>query len=94
MVNLNQRWQYLEADDVCAECGTLITQGCPCPNKRVVSGGPGHVITMTEAEIIDQYFPYWCGQMIEAGKTEQITLEGCIEDWVVVNWAEKAPNAV
>ena len=50
-----------------------------------------HIVTMSEKEILDQYFPYWFDMMAKAGKN--IALEGslmgqmCIDDWVTIHWA-------
>lgn len=43
----------------------------------------------TEAEIIQEYWKYWYGKMVDkfGEGHEDITIENCIEDWVVVNWA-------
>jgi hypothetical protein len=46
-------------------------------------------VTMTEAEILAAYGPYWREQMRRVGKEAEITEQGCIDDWVVVNWAER-----
>jgi hypothetical protein len=45
--------------------------------------------TYTEAEIIEEYWHYWHGKMIEkfGEGNPLITIENCIEDWIVVNWA-------
>lgn len=55
----------------------------PGDNNTVV----GH--EYSEDEIIRLYFPYWCEQMVKAGKGQDISRQACIEDWVVVNWAER-----
>ena len=46
------------------------------------------IIETTEAEIVAMYFPYWRERMIAAGKTNEATIENCIDDWVVVHWAQ------
>lgn len=43
--------------------------------------------TVTEQEIIDQYFEYWSGRMEQAGKIDMISHARCIEDFCVVHWA-------
>ena len=45
------------------------------------------VVTKTEQQILDVYFPYWKSRMIKAGKEDLISEERCIEDWCSVNWA-------
>ena len=43
----------------------------------------------SEEDIITEYWTYWWGRMIEIGKVDLITKENCIDDWVVVNWANE-----
>lgn len=49
------------------------------------------VETLSEDEIIAQYYPYWSGRMIEKYGQEEFdetwSKKECIEDWVVVHWA-------
>ena len=45
-------------------------------------------VVMTDAEILEEYFPWWSVQMRKVGKDTLITPENCIDDWVVVHWAE------
>lgn len=58
----------------------------------VEPAAPGlHVIvTLSEADILATYYPYWRGLMRRAGKAALISEANCIEDWVVVHWAEPA----
>lgn len=53
--------------------------------------GGNVVIEKTEQQILDEYWDYWSGRMIEKFGTgdERITQENCIDDFVVVNWAWK-----
>ena len=46
-----------------------------------------HIIT--DPEILREYFPHWKGEMERAGKAHLISEELCIEDWVMVHWAEE-----
>lgn len=50
-------------------------------------------VTMSEKEILDSYWLYWCSQMeLKYGKNHPLTTqENCIEDWVVVHWAVEKP---
>lgn len=41
----------------------------------------------SEQDILDHYWEYWYEKMVLAGKRDNISLENCIEDWIVVNWA-------
>ena len=43
--------------------------------------------TVSEAQIIKEYYPYWCQRMREVGKEHLISREECIDDWVVLHWA-------
>ena len=49
------------------------------------------VETLSEDEIIAQYYPYWSGRMTEKYGQEEFdktwSKKECIEDWVVVHWA-------
>lgn len=49
------------------------------------------IVTRSENQIIEVYWPYWYGRMCEQfGKREvdkNYTIEDCIEDYVIVNWA-------
>lgn len=41
----------------------------------------------SEEEIIIEYFPYWKARMEKANKDRFISLDNCLDDWIVVNWA-------
>ena len=51
------------------------------------NGNPVETI-MTEDEIIETFWDYWCSRMREVGKEAEISRENCIQDWVVIHWAE------
>ena len=44
---------------------------------------------LTDFDIIDDYFPYWSKRMKAVGKEDMISIERCIDDYIVVNWAEE-----
>jgi len=46
-------------------------------------------VFVTEEYIIEHYFPYWSEQMKKVNKEHLINKENCIEDYIVVNWAEE-----
>ena len=50
-----------------------------------------HVSVISEDDIIEKFYPYWSGRMIEKFGQEEFektyTKQDCIDDWVVVNWA-------
>lgn len=49
------------------------------------------VMTLSEEEIIKEYYPYWEAEMIKKWGEERFRKEwckrDCIDCWVVVNWA-------
>lgn len=49
------------------------------------------VITKSEEEIREEYWPYWYGRMCDKFGKEIVDrdycFEDCLEDWVIVNWA-------
>ena len=51
----------------------------------------GIIVTKTEAELTIEYWPYWYKRMCDRFGKHHVdlnyTLEDCIDDWVVVNWA-------
>ena len=51
----------------------------------------GHIETLSEDEILEEYYSYWSGKMIKKYGQEEFdkaySKMDCIDDWVVVNWA-------
>ena len=49
------------------------------------------LVTQSEKDILNTYFPIWYGLMAKAGKdvpaNPKITERICIDDWIVTNWA-------
>ena len=45
------------------------------------------VVTLSESEILIQYWNHWCSRMIAANKQHLISKECCIDDWVICNMA-------
>jgi hypothetical protein len=45
--------------------------------------------TLSRDAILDLYWDYWSGQMLKVGKSPLITEQCCIEDWMIVNWAQR-----
>lgn len=43
--------------------------------------------TMSENEILEEYFDYWSNKMKSVGKHNLISPENCIYDWCVIHWA-------
>jgi hypothetical protein len=52
------------------------------------------VITKTEQEILNEYYPDWSRRMLKIALTRPIEIshDACIEDWVVVNWAQRVTD--
>lgn len=44
---------------------------------------------LTDEEILKQYRAYWTERMCIVGKANEISEENCIQDWVVIHWAEE-----
>ena len=47
---------------------------------------------LTEAQIFEEYWEYWCAQMRKVGRESMISRERCLEDWITVNWASEVPS--
>lgn len=45
--------------------------------------------TLSEKQILDEYWNYWSGCMLKAHKSPEITEENCIEDFCIIHWAWK-----
>lgn len=50
---------------------------------------------LSEMDIIRQYWKHWYSKMVEKFGPDHtdITVENCIEDWVVVHWAVEVKNS-
>ncbi len=46
-----------------------------------------YFVTMSEDQIIEEYWCWWMGKMREVGREHLISRENCIEDWKVVHWS-------
>ena len=54
--------------------------------------GPGGIIvTVSEDEIREEFYPYWyekmCAKYGKEHVDETYSFEDCLDDWVVVHWA-------
>ena len=45
--------------------------------------------TLSEKEILDSYWNYWYGKMVERGLTDSATEDNCLFDWCIIHWAER-----
>lgn len=60
------------------------------PDRNSLGEEYNHWETLSEKEILDQYWKYWFIKMIDNGQPdEKLTSEQCIEDWCIVHWAER-----
>lgn len=54
-------------------------------------GKEGREVTLSESEIIEQYWPYWYEQMCKKFGQEYVDFnyskEECIEDFCIIHWA-------
>jgi len=61
------------------------------PESELADVNGGYVVTMSEDDIREQYWPYWYGEMCEKFGKEEVdgkySFEDCLDDWVIVNWA-------
>ena len=48
---------------------------------------------LSDKAILAQYLGYWTQRMTQAGKSDQITDENCIQDWAATHWAVPATYA-
>jgi hypothetical protein len=54
----------------------------PGPNNEPVR------VVVSEDELRQTFWPWWQERMIRAGKENLVTFENCVEDFIVVHWAE------
>lgn len=61
------------------------------PESPMADETGGYVVTLSEEEILKQYWPYWYKKMCEKFGKEHVDENycplDCIDDWIVVNWA-------
>jgi len=50
--------------------------------------------SLTEEEILQEYFDHWSKKMVKAGKSSIISEKNCIDDWVIVHWAREVVSNV
>lgn len=47
-------------------------------------------IVVTEFEILRDFFPWWSSTLRSMGRAHKISPRGCVEDFVITNWATPA----
>ena len=45
--------------------------------------------TLSEKEILDSYWNYWYGKMVDRGLIDSATEDNCLFDWCTIHWAER-----
>lgn len=48
--------------------------------------------TLTEQQVLDEYYDHWCNLMRKVGKEDLISKELCVEDWCTVHYAWELEN--
>lgn len=60
------------------------------PEDQSVNGD-GYIITLSEKEILEQYYPTWYRKMCKKFGQEYVdatySFEDCLNDWCVLHWA-------
>ena len=59
------------------------------PDQKWQYNDPNGTFVMTEAQIIEEYFDYWAGNMIKRGLGKHVSKDACVDDWIVIHWAWK-----
>ena len=66
-----------------------------CYNE-LVEEGENSVVTVSEDDIRNNYYPYWYDRMCKKFGKEDVdatySFEDCLDDWIVVNWAWEKTN--
>lgn len=44
-------------------------------------------VVVSEAEILETYYPWWQGELRRLGRDDLISPEQCLEDWMAIHWA-------
>lgn len=52
-------------------------------------GGDPVTVVMTDEEVLATYYPWWSGEMKRLKRDALISEQNCIDDWVVVHWAQE-----
>jgi hypothetical protein len=60
------------------------------PDENTLGQEYTHWETLSEKEILDDYWTYWYIRMVENNQPiEKLTSEWCIHDWCITHWAER-----
>lgn len=62
-----------------------------CYNEPIGDGSENEVITKSEEDIRNEYYPYWYERMVKKfgyqHVNENYSFEDCLDDWIIINWA-------
>lgn len=59
------------------------------PDQNTLGEDYVHWETLSEDDILNHYWDYWCERMYEVDLDNLISKEKCIEDWCIVYWAQR-----
>ena len=62
--------------------------------KLIFYQDPNGEYCLTEKEVLDGYYSYWSGKMLEVHKSPMITERNCINDYMIVHWAFSTESKV
>ena len=61
------------------------------PESQSIDGDKGYVVTLSEKEILEQFYPSWYGSMCkkygQAVVDATYSFEDCLDDWKSMYWA-------
>jgi hypothetical protein len=64
------------------------------PSEDQSIGDKGFIVTLSEKEILEQYYPHWYRLMCKRYGQEYVdttfSFEDCLDDWCVLHWAWKS----
>lgn len=52
--------------------------------------GADVVEVLSEDDVREQYYKYWTMKMIQNVPNADLSFEHCLEDWMIVHWAQEA----
>ena len=61
------------------------------PDSPLADETGGYIVTLSEKDIRQNYYPYWYKKMCERFEQSYVdqnySFEDCLDDWIIVNWA-------
>ena len=46
----------------------------------------------SEKQILDAFYPRWCGMVVQNVAAPDLNPDTCIDDWTVIHWAVEVPK--